>query len=130
MADIRALGYLPRMTQGLGDEYALASDLRNAKVRGLLSESQLVELEQMPGSNPRDASQLAAERTETLMEEIGALGHLPRGTKGLGNEYALAFRLRYAKASGQLSESQLAELADIARSSDEPVRKRPRMLGV
>ena len=64
------------------------------------------------------------------MAEIRALGHIPRVTKGLGNEYALAFRWRYAKANGQLSESQLAELAEIARFSNEPGRKRARMLGV
>ena len=69
MADIRALGYLPRMTQGLGDEYALATRFHNAKEHSLLSESQLAELAELPTVQSREV---------TLVEEIRALGHIPR----------------------------------------------------
>ena len=43
---------------------------------------------------------------ETLMQEIRVLGHLPNWTK----EAPLALRLKRAKASEELSASQLAEL--------------------
>ena len=107
MAQIRALGHLPRKTRGLGDEYSLALRLGIAKSRSLLSESQLAELAQMPRTEPRDASQLASERMNTLMVEIRSLGHIPRGNNSLSH------RLRYAKRKRQLSESQLAELAEL-----------------
>ena len=62
------------------------------------------------------------------MEEIRALGHRPRRTKGHEDEFALYERYLHAKRNSQLSESQLAELAELARSSDEPLRKRLRVL--
>ena len=80
----------------------------------------------MPRTEPRDASQLASERMEILMAEIRALGHIPREA----HENALYHRLRRAKSKNVLSESQLAELAELARSSDEPLRKRLRVLDV
>ena len=135
MGGIRALGHIPRLSRSrphpdekartLNAEHALRNRLWNAKSRRLLNESQLAELAAMPTSR----EVVRATRMDILMAEIRALGHIPRVTKGLGNEYALDFRWRYAKANGQLSESQLAELAEIARSSDEPGRKRARMLG-
>ena len=66
----------------------------------------------------------------TLMAQIRALGHLPRKNPGLGDEYLLALLLGNAKSRSLLSESQLAELAELARSSDEPLRKRLRVLDV
>ena len=77
------------------------------RVSFLLSASQLAELAQMPRTEPRDASQLASERMNTLMVEIRSLGHIPRGNNSLSH------RLRYAKRKRQLSESQLAELAEL-----------------
>ena len=65
---------------------------------------------------------------ETLMADIRALGYLPRMTQGLGNEHALATRFQNTKGRGLLSESQLAELAEIPGCSSEPVRKRRRVL--
>ena len=124
MADIRALGYLPRKTQALGDEYALANRFQNAKDRSLLSESQLAELAELPPFNWREGR--TAQRMDTLMAEIRALGHIPRGARRAEN--ALSQRLRYAQRKRQLSESQLAELAEMARSSAEPRRKRLRVL--
>ena len=62
------------------------------------------------------------------MADIRALGYLPRKTQALGDEYALANRFRNAKDRSLLSESQLAELAELARSSSEPPRKRLRVL--
>ena len=50
----------------------------------------------------------AAERMNTLMADIRALGHVPRSTPGLRGEYALAGRLREAKRQRLLSASQLA----------------------
>ena len=94
----------------------------------LLSASQLAELAQMPRTEPRDASQLAAERMNTLMAEIRALGHIPRCSKRGSVENRLYGRLNKAKVRGKLSESQLAELAEIPRCSSEPVRKRRRVL--
>ena len=67
-----------------------------------------------------------AARMDTLMVEIRALGHIPRGKRGA--EDALSQRLCYTKRKRQLSESQLAELAELARSSAEPPRKRLRVL--
>ena len=40
--------------------------------------------------------------------------HIPRRQRGLGDEYTLAKRLGNAKSKRRLSESQLAELAEIA----------------
>ena len=122
MADIRALGHIPRTHH----ENALYQRWRDAKRQNLLSESQLAELAELPASNWREVR--TAGLMVTLMDEIRALGHIPRKTAGLGDENALACRLQYAKSKSLLSESQLAELAEIARSSDEPVRKRQRVL--
>ena len=58
------------------------------------------------------------------MAEIRALGHIPRCSV----EIPLYQRLYKAKIDGKLSESQLAELEEIARSSTEPRRKRLRVL--
>ena len=63
----------------------------------------------------------------TLMVEIRSLGHIPRRNRA---EDALRQRLNTAKRKNLLSESQLAELAELARSSDEPLRKRLRVLDV
>ena len=76
MAEIRALGHIPRRQPGLGDEYSLAIRLRNAKGKRLLSGSQLAELAELPASNWREVRM--AQRMETLMAEIRALGHIPR----------------------------------------------------
>ena len=114
------LGRLPR------DKSALAQRLRRAQHQSLLSESQLAELAQLPGAEAREVRRAA--RLDTLMAEIRALGHNPRWRPGLRDEYLLAARLRNAKSSSLLSESQLAELAEIARSSDGPLRKRLRVL--
>ena len=59
---------------------------------------------------------------DNLMAEIRALGHIPRASQRDGAEKALYMRCHYAKVNSLLSEAQLAELAEIARSSDEPVR--------
>ena len=47
------------------------------------------------------------------MEEIRALGHRPRRTKGHEDEFALYERFWHAKRNSQLSESQLAELPEL-----------------
>ena len=120
MAQIRALGHLPRMTRGLGDEYSLALRLANAKSRSLLSESQLAELAELPALDFR------AERMDALMTEIRALGHIPRQTKSLGDERSLAQRLRNAKSKNLLSESQLAELAELPVLESREVRRAAR----
>ena len=60
----------------------------------------------------------------TLMAEIRALGHIPRCSV----EGPLYHRLYRARIHGKLSESQLAELAELPRCSVEPVRKRRRVL--
>ena len=80
----------------------------------------------MSGSAPRADCVLrrTAQRMETLMAEIRALGHIPRCSV----EGPLYHRLYSARRHGELSESQLAELAEIARSSVEPLRKRLRVL--
>ena len=122
MAEIRVLGRLPR------DKSALAQRLRRAQHQSLLSESQLAELAELPGAEAREVRRAA--RLDTLMAEIRALGHIPRWRPGLRDEYLLAARVRNAKSSSLLSESQLAELAELARSSDEPLRKRLRVLDV
>jgi len=50
MADIRALGRLPRLTPGRQDEYRVACRLREARRMGHLSADQLAELEEMAGT--------------------------------------------------------------------------------
>ena len=57
----------------------------------------------------------------TLMADIRAFGRVPLLTEGRGDEYALACRLRKAKRHSHLSESQLSELTEIARSANQPV---------
>ena len=83
MTEIRTFGRFPSRQSVDIKEHRLAERLRHFQRKNLLSASQLVELEQMPRTEPRDASQLAAERPEILMEEIRALGHLPRRTKDM-----------------------------------------------
>ena len=113
MAEIRALGHIPRDTV----ERSLYQRLWRAQRQSLLSETQLAELAALQGCESR---------MDTLMAEIRALGHIPRQSPGAEN--ALSQRLYIAKRNGQLSESELAELAEIARCSVEPVRKRLRVL--
>ena len=91
VAEIRALGHIPRYHH----ENALYQRWRDAKRQNLLSESQLAELAELP-SKPMD----------TLMAQIRALGHIPRKTAGLWDEYWLARRLQYAKSKNLLSESR------------------------
>ena len=86
----------------------MANQLLHAKKVKHLSASQLAELAQIPRTEPRDASQLAAERMDALMTEIRALGHIPRCSV----ESPLYHRLYYARRLGELSETQLAELAE------------------
>ena len=130
MADIRALGYLPRKTQALGDEYALASRFQHAKDRGLLSESQLAELAELPVYNWREVRKAA--RMETLMAEIRALGHIPRCPSPKRSiplvESRLYYRMHSAKRLGNFSESQLAELAEIRGYGVESARTRRHVL--
>ena len=82
MAEIRALGRLPRRRMSLGEEYYLATRLRDAKRRDLLSESQLAELAQLEGASAEfersEGAERLEERRETLMGKIRALGHIPR----------------------------------------------------
>ena len=114
MAEIRALGHIPR------DHRGLAQRVRRALRQNLLSDSQLAELAQLQEFHQR-------ERMDPLIAEIRALGYIPREWRRPAEESKLGYRLRYAKANSLLSESQLAELAEIARS-DEPVRKRVRVM--
>ena len=114
---IPALDNLPRTASELGEESELANELREAKTVKDLSETQLAELAELQASESR---------MDTLMAKSRALGHIPRPSRGAEN--ALSQRLYIAKRNGQLSESQLAELAEIARCSVEPVRKRLRVL--
>ena len=116
MADIRRLGRLPRRRGPPGgDEYKLACRLQAAQRQGHLSEAQLAEIR---GYAPPEVPW--AERMNTLMAEIRALGHVPRATPSLGEEYKLAVRLREAQRLGRLSEAQLADLAEIPRYAAVP----------
>ena len=107
---IPALDNLPRTASELGEESELANELREAKTVKDLSETQLAELAELHASDSR---------MDTLMAEIRALGHIPRQCRGAEN--ALSQRLYIAKRKRQLSESQLAELATLARSRIEPL---------
>ena len=75
MAEIRAFGRWPRRQNVDKKENSLAERLRHFTRKNKLTASQLAELDQLPGS---DVSQAQAERTETVMQEIRALGYLPR----------------------------------------------------
>ena len=115
MAEIRALGHLPGFGRGSGAHYNMAKRLRYAKLKGLLNETQLAELAQLeapPGSKSRKV--WSAGRVDALMTEIRALGRIPRRTGG--HEDALYNRLYYVKANNLLSDSQLAELAELVAS--------------
>ena len=118
MAEIRALGHIPR------DHRGLAQRVRRALRQSLLSDSQLAELAELHASNrPSKRRELStAQRMETLMAEIRALGHIPRRQPRLADEYALASRLHDAKRKSLLSESQLAELAELSASDSREVR--------
>ena len=61
----------------------------------------------MPGTDRRE------ERVAALMAEIRALGRAPKFTDRLPAEKALAERLQHAKRYNHLSETQLAELAEM-----------------
>ena len=124
MTEIRTFGSFPSRQSVDIKENRLAERLRHFQRKNLLSASQLAELEQMPRTEPRDASQRAAERPEILMEEIRALGHLPRRTKGHEVEFALYERLSHAKRNSQLSKSQLAELAGLPTCSQPDTAER------
>ena len=120
--EIRALGRIPRWSV----EGPLYHRLQRAQKKNLLSDSQLAELAELHASNrPSKRRELStAQRMETLMAEIRALGHIPRWSV----EGPLYHRLYKARRDGALSESKLAELAEIARSSVEPPRKQLRVL--
>ena len=108
MTEIRQLGRLPRKTKACReDESRLAHRLHDAKGKGHLSESQLVELAEMPASDLRE------ERAAAMMAEIRALGRVPKMTERQPAENKLAHRLRDAKRYNRLSETQLAELAEM-----------------
>ena len=109
MAQIRALGHIPRSRPGLRAEFALAKGLREAKRLDILTPSQLAEVAELPSA----AVWVAARRMETLMAEIRALGRVPRCTPGLGLEYRLAVRLQNAKKARHLSDSQLKEIQQL-----------------
>ena len=79
MAEIRALGHIPRHKRGAED--ALSQRLYYAKRKRQLSESQLAELAEFQGSESR---------MDTLMAQIRALGHIPRRKRG--SEDALSQR--------------------------------------
>ena len=133
VAEIRALGHLPRDTRGLGEEYKLAHRLQYARKEGRLSQAELAELEAIPryAALPPVAERMArvvAERMTTLMAEIRTLGHLPRrhGNGESAQEKRLGFRLQNAKKKKQLSPAQLAELEKIPRFAPavEPLAER------
>ena len=97
VAEVRALGHLPRLTEGLGAEYALACRLREAKRQGHLSESQVAELEAMPKYDPKRER---AERMTTLVAKGRPFGRVPQLTDGNMAQLALADRLRWATRRG------------------------------
>ena len=110
MAEIRALGRVPKMTERHPAENKLAQRLRDAKRYNRLSETQLAELAEMPSYDWRE------ERVAAMMAEIRALGRVPKMTERHPAENKLAHRLRDAKRYNRLSETQLAELAELPGS--------------
>ena len=114
------------------EEWNLFCRLQYAKAKKLLSETQLAELAELARSSVEPLRKRlrvcsegrTAQRMETLMAEIRALGHIPQWSV----EGPLYQRLYKARRDGALSESELAELAEIARSSVEPPRKQLRVL--
>ena len=94
-----------------GEEYALASQLRQAKKVKHLSESQLAELEQMEGMR----EVVRKGNTDRLMVEIRALGCIPK------DDHGVAQRFRKAMRHNLFSEEQLAELAEIGRANIQPL---------
>ena len=125
MAEIRALGRVPKMTERHPAENKLPHRLRDAKRYNRLSETQLAELAEMPRAQKAKRKRLLSEsqladlaempraesREELLMADIRALGQIPPWTPG--PHYQLARRLHHAKRKSRLSESQLAELAEM-----------------
>ena len=115
VAEIRALSHLPRRTKGFRAEYLLAGRLREAMRQSHLSELQRAELAKVPKYDPERER---ADCLNTLMADIRAVGRMPRMDKRLVAEYALANRLDWARRKSLLSESQLADLAEIKGSED------------
>ncbi len=114
MADIRALGRVPKEVRGAeGDvaERQLAVRLRRARGHKKLTDEQEAELATLGAAQP-DAN------TNALMNEIRALGRIPRRVRGDGPEVVqernLAKRLEWAKAHGKLTADEEAQLAEIA----------------
>ena len=109
MAEIRALGCLPQRVRGSEDdrvaERNLAKKLQHARIAGLLSADDEVELEGIGGAPRLDDAQ-------ELMEEIRALGRVPKQVRGTEHhqvaERNLAhklFRKRVAKELTPAMES-------------------------
>ena len=115
MDEIRRLGHQPRRHgEHCRDEHKLGNRLENAKRYRHLSRAQLREIAALP--RPQTARSLAVEeRTNTLMDDIRRLGHLPRSSRKLGHEYTVAIRLREARRGGHLTEAQLEELENTPR---------------
>ena len=58
---------------------------------------------------------------DTLMADIRRMARIPRMPPSRPEEYRLAGRLRWARRNGRLSEAEVAELKQIARSAIPPL---------
>ena len=100
MDEIRSLGSYPREN---GATRNLAERRRRAEAAGEFSISQLEELKTMKEQQDEKAR---TGQVELLMEEIKALGYIP---KGRGEHLELHHRWRRAVQSGKLTPEQIQE---------------------
>ena len=100
MDEIRSLGSYPRES---GDTKDLAVKRRRAEAAGEFSISQLEELKTMKEQQDEKAR---TGQVELLMEEIKALGYIP---KAHGEHSDLYYRWRRAVQSGKLTPEQIQE---------------------
>ena len=111
MDEIRSLGSYPRES---GATRNLAIKRRRAEAAGEFSISQLEELKTMKEQQDEKAR---TGQVELLMEEIKALGYIP---KAHGEHSDLYYRWRRAVQSGKLTPEQIQAAEALTAESKDP----------
>ena len=125
MAEIRALGHVPRSTPGLGQENTLASRLRRAKRKGVLSDSQLAELAKLPSGAEVRASE-RKERERQVAELRGEIRQVKRKRAHSDSQFGEPAEFKRLAACGLPEVKRQRLLSDSA--SNFALRMRSRVL--
>ena len=133
MAEIRALGRLPRSRAADPAERGLYHRLGRARRQERLSASHLAELAGLPRAAlapadapvascgaPQPAGSQASAAADPLMPETGAVGRMPCRRSVDSVARGLLWSLGRAKRREFLSASDLAELTELARAALAP----------